>query len=57
MKTIGVSMIVKNESEMICACLDSVKGVDEIVIVDTGSEVPCPSSSLPASWLPLRKTS
>jgi len=38
MKTLGVSMIVKNESEMIEACLDSVKGADEIVIVDTGSE-------------------
>ena len=31
-------MIVKNESECIEACLNSIKGVDEIVIVDTGSE-------------------
>lgn len=31
-------MIVKNEAECIESCLDSVKGVDEIVIVDTGSE-------------------
>lgn len=38
MKSIGVSMIVKNESEMIQACLESVKGADEIVIVDTGSD-------------------
>jgi glycosyltransferase involved in cell wall biosynthesis len=38
MKSLGISMIVKNESEMICKCLDSVKGADEIVIVDTGSE-------------------
>lgn len=31
-------MIVKNESEIICRCLDSVKNiVDEIIIVDTGS--------------------
>jgi glycosyltransferase involved in cell wall biosynthesis len=37
-KTIGVSMIVRNESAMIEACLDSVKNADEIVIVDTGSE-------------------
>jgi|WetSurMetagenome_2_1015567.scaffolds.fasta_scaffold00103_37 glycosyltransferase involved in cell wall biosynthesis len=38
MKSLGVSMIVKNESECIEACLESIKGVDEIVIVDTGSE-------------------
>jgi glycosyltransferase involved in cell wall biosynthesis len=38
MKSIGVSMIVKNESECIEACLESIKGADEIVIVDTGSE-------------------
>lgn len=31
-------MIAKNESEVICRCLDSVKNiVDEIIIVDTGS--------------------
>ncbi len=36
--TLGVSMIVKNESECIKACLDSLKGFDELVIVDTGSE-------------------
>ena len=38
MVTIGVSMIVKNEEEVLARCLDSVKGVDEIVICDTGSE-------------------
>ena len=38
MKTLGISMIVKNEAECIEACLESVKGADEIVIVDTGSE-------------------
>ncbi|MCK9520849.1 MAG: glycosyltransferase family 2 protein [Dehalococcoidia bacterium] len=38
MKTLGVSMIVKNEAAMIENCLNSLKGVDEIVIVDTGSE-------------------
>lgn len=31
-------MIVKNEEEMLSRCLDSVKGVDNIYIVDTGSE-------------------
>lgn len=38
MKTLGISMIVKNESECIEACLESIKGADELVIVDTGSE-------------------
>lgn len=37
-KTLGVSMIVRDESEMIRACLESVKEADEIVIVDTGSK-------------------
>lgn len=31
-------MIVKNEEEMLPRCLDSLKGIDSIVIVDTGSE-------------------
>lgn len=36
--TLGLSMIVKNESEVLARALDSVCGtVDEIVIVDTGS--------------------
>lgn len=34
---ISVSMIVKNEEAMLARCLESVKGADEIVIVDTGS--------------------
>ena len=38
MKTLGVSLIVKNESESIEACLNSLKGIDEITICDTGSE-------------------
>lgn len=38
MKSIGVNLIVKNEGECIESCLDSVKGADEIVICDTGSE-------------------
>ena len=38
MKTLGVSMIVRNESANIRDCLESVKDADEIVIVDTGSE-------------------
>lgn len=37
METLGVSMIVRDESEMIRSCLESVKDADEIVIVDTGS--------------------
>jgi len=38
MKTIGISMIVRNEAECIRPCLESIKEADEIVIVDTGSE-------------------
>lgn len=34
---IGVSMIVKNEEEMLPVCLKTIKDFDEIVIVDTGS--------------------
>lgn len=34
---IGVSMIVKNEEEMLPICLQTIKKADEIVIVDTGS--------------------
>lgn len=37
-KTLGISMIVKDESQCIEACLESIKGADEIVIVDTGSK-------------------
>jgi glycosyltransferase involved in cell wall biosynthesis len=36
-KTLSVSMIVKNESGCIETCLNSIKGADEIIIVDTGS--------------------
>jgi glycosyltransferase involved in cell wall biosynthesis len=36
-KTIGVAIIAKNESAMISRCLESVKGADQIVVVDTGS--------------------
>jgi len=36
--TLALAMIVKNESQDLAACLDTVKGwVDEIVIVDSGS--------------------
>jgi len=38
MKTLSVSMIVRNESSCLRQCLESVKGADEIVIVDTGSK-------------------
>lgn len=37
-KTLGISMIVRNESKCIEACLNSIKDADEIVIVDTGSK-------------------
>ena len=38
MINISLCMIVKNGSEVICRCMDSVKGiVDEIIIADTGS--------------------
>jgi len=36
--TIGAAMIVKNESACLDKCLKSLDGIDEIVIVDTGSE-------------------
>jgi glycosyltransferase involved in cell wall biosynthesis len=38
MKTLGISMIVRNESEVIEKCLETIKDADEIVICDTGSE-------------------
>lgn len=34
---IGVALIVKNEETILARCLDSLKGIDEIVILDTGS--------------------
>ncbi len=34
---LSVIMIVKNEQEMLAACLDSVVGADELIVVDTGS--------------------
>ena len=38
MPTLSVAMIVKNEAQDLAACLDTVKGwVDEIVILDSGS--------------------
>lgn len=38
MITVSVCMIVKNEEERLCACLDSLRDfADEIIIVDTGS--------------------
>lgn len=36
--TIAAVLIVKNESEVLDRCLASVKGVDEIIVCDTGSE-------------------
>jgi glycosyltransferase involved in cell wall biosynthesis len=39
MSTIALCMIVKNEEKVLARCLESVNGlVDEIIIVDTGSE-------------------
>lgn len=35
---IGVSMIVKDEQEMLPVCIDTIKEFDEIMILDTGSE-------------------
>lgn len=35
---ISASLIVKNEQDHLRSCLESIKGVDEIVIVDTGSK-------------------
>ena len=38
MATLGLSMIVKNEAQMLRACLESVKDVvSQIVVADTGS--------------------
>ncbi len=38
MKSLSLTMIVKNEEKYLSRCLDSVKGiVDEIIVVDTGS--------------------
>ena len=39
MVTISLCMIVRNEEAVLARCLDSVsKAVDEIILVDTGSE-------------------
>lgn len=39
MITISLCMIVKNESEVLARCLDSIRdAVDEIIIIDTGSD-------------------
>lgn len=37
-QTIGVAIIVKNEEALLARCLESVKGADQIVVVDTGSQ-------------------
>lgn len=37
MKTLSVAIIAKNEEALILRCLESVKGADEIIVVDTGS--------------------
>lgn len=38
MKTISLSMIVKNEENHLRTALESVKGIDEIIVCDTGSQ-------------------
>ena len=39
MITVSVCMIVKNESQILARCLDSLRGIwDELIIVDTGSQ-------------------
>lgn len=35
--TVGVQLIIRDEAELLPACLDSVANADEIVVVDTGS--------------------
>ncbi|OXM85063.1 tetratricopeptide repeat-containing glycosyltransferase family 2 protein [Paenibacillus rigui] len=35
--TLGIHIIVKDESDWLGSCLESVKGADEIIVVDTGS--------------------
>ena len=35
---ISASLIIKNEEKMLPKCLKSIKGVDEIIVVDTGSD-------------------
>lgn len=37
MPTIGACIIAKNEEETIAQCLESLKGIDEIIVCDTGS--------------------
>jgi len=37
MKTLSVAIIAKNEEALIRRCLESVRGADQIVVVDTGS--------------------
>lgn len=37
MKTLGCAMIMKDEEEMLPRCLKSIEGLDQIVILDTGS--------------------
>jgi len=37
MKTVSAVLIVKNEEAMLARCLESVRGADEIIVVDTGS--------------------
>ena len=37
MKTLGTAIIMKNEEEMLPRCLNSLKGIDQIVCLDTGS--------------------
>lgn len=37
-ETLSAVLIVKNEEEMLSQCLASLKGIDEIVVTDTGSE-------------------
>ena len=34
---LSASLIVKNESSCLAKCLQSIQGVDELIVVDTGS--------------------
>lgn len=38
MSTVGIHIIMKDESEWLRQCLDSVKDADELIVIDTGSQ-------------------
>lgn len=38
LSTVGIHIIIKDESEWLRQCLDSIKDADEIIVIDTGSQ-------------------